>query len=81
MRDLSSSRLEPRVRRVGGGFVTTYALAYMSIALMLIAPLLVTLALKIKSLVGIDQAPRPASLSSPASAACCPCSATRSSAG
>lgn len=34
-----------------------YALAYMSISLMLIAPLLVTLALKIRSLVGEDQAP------------------------
>lgn len=42
---------------VGVGFVTTYALAYMSVALMLIAPLLVTLALKIRSLVGAEQAP------------------------
>ena len=42
---------------VGAGFVTTYALAYMSVALMLIAPLLVTLALKIRSLVGTEQAP------------------------
>jgi MFS family permease len=39
------------------GFVATYALAYMSVALMLIAPLLVTLALKIRSLVDADQAP------------------------
>ena len=52
-----SSRREPQVGRVGWGFVATYALAYMSIALMLIAPLLVTLALKVKSLVGVDQAP------------------------
>lgn len=43
---------------VGAGFVTTYALAYMSVALMLIAPLLVTLALKIRSLVGAEQAPQ-----------------------
>ena len=43
---------------VGAGFVTTYALAYMSVALMLIAPLLVTLALKIRSLVGPEQAPQ-----------------------
>ena len=43
--------------RVGAGFVMTYALAYMSIALMLIAPLLVTLALKIRSLVGTEEAP------------------------
>ena len=35
----------------------SYGLAYMSIALMLIAPLLVTLALKVRSLVGVDQAP------------------------
>ena len=43
---------------VGAGFVATYALAYMSVALMLIAPLLVTLALKIRSLVGAEQAPQ-----------------------
>lgn len=42
---------------MGWGFVATYALAYMSVALMLIAPLLVTLALKIRSLVEADQAP------------------------
>ena len=44
--------------RVGAGFVTTYTLAYMSVALMLIAPLLVTLALKIRALVGAEQAPQ-----------------------
>ncbi len=43
---------------VGPTFVTTYTLAYMSVALMLIAPLLVTLALKIRSLVGAEQAPQ-----------------------
>ena len=43
---------------VGFRFVTTYTLAYMSVALMLIAPLLVTLALKIRSLVGAEQAPQ-----------------------
>ena len=43
---------------VGPAFVTTYALAYMSVALMLIAPLLVTLALKVRSLVGAEQAPQ-----------------------
>jgi len=42
---------------VGPRFVATYALAYMSVALMLIAPLLVTLALKIRSIVGAEQAP------------------------
>ena len=52
----------PREQRptapVGPRFVATYTLAYMSVALMLIAPLLVTLALKIRSLVGADQAPQ-----------------------
>ncbi|MCW2737518.1 MFS transporter [Nocardioides sp.] len=43
---------------VGARFVATYTLAYMSVALMLIAPLLVTLALKIRSLVGAEQAPQ-----------------------
>ena len=58
MRHLSSSRGDaPPAHRVGWGFVVSYALAYMSIALMLIAPLLVTLALKVRSLVGVDQAP------------------------
>ena len=42
---------------VGVLFVVAYALAYMSVALMLIAPLLVTLALKIRALVGSEQAP------------------------
>ena len=58
MRALSSSQCDPpRADHVGWGFVARYALAYMSIALMLIAPLLVTLALKVRSLVGVDQAP------------------------
>jgi MFS family permease len=45
------------VRRVGWGFITLYALAFMSTSLVLIAPLLVTLALKVNSLVGIEKAP------------------------
>ena len=45
------------VRRVGWGFITLYALALMGTSLLFIAPLLVTLALKINSLVGIEQAP------------------------
>jgi MFS family permease len=48
----------PLIAPVGRDFVVRYALAFMSIALMLIAPLLVTLALKVRSLVGADQAPR-----------------------
>ena len=39
-------------------FITLYALAYTSTCLVFIAPLLVTLALKIDSLVGIEQAPK-----------------------
>ncbi|TCM43560.1 Na+/melibiose symporter-like transporter [Kribbella sp. VKM Ac-2568] len=45
------------MRRVGWGFISLYALAYMSTCLVLIAPLLVTLALKVNSLVGIERAP------------------------
>ena len=45
-------------RRVGVRFVSLYTAAYMSSCLMLIAPLLVTLALKINALVGSEQAPR-----------------------
>ena len=50
------------VARVGRGFVSLYALAFMGTCLVLIAPLLVTLALKVNSLVGIDDAPRNLSL-------------------
>ena len=53
----ATSRPSTGPAAVGPIFVTTYALAYMSVALMLIAPLLVTLALKIRSLVGAEQAP------------------------
>ena len=45
------------VDRVGGGFITLYALAYLGTSLVFIAPLLVSLALKVNSLVGIDRAP------------------------
>jgi MFS family permease len=47
----------PAARRVGWGFISLYALAYMSTSLLFIAPLLVTLALKVNSLVGIERAP------------------------
>lgn len=43
--------------RVGWGFITLYALAFMSTSLLFLAPLLVTLALKVNSIVGIDRAP------------------------
>ncbi len=45
------------VRRVGWGFIVLYTAAYLGTTLVLIAPLLVTLALKVNSLVGIEQAP------------------------
>jgi len=47
----------PAAHRVGGGFISLYALAFMSTSLLFIAPLLVTLALKVNSLVGIERAP------------------------
>jgi MFS family permease len=43
--------------RVGWRFITLYTLAFMSSCLMLIAPLLVTLALKVNALVGTERAP------------------------
>ncbi len=52
---------EPRSspsERVGRPFIALYALAYLSTSLVFIAPLLVTLALKVNSLVGIEQAPK-----------------------
>src|ERR1700745_1693809 len=47
----------PPAHRVGWGFISLYTLAYISTSLLFIAPLLVTLALKVNSLVGIDRAP------------------------
>jgi len=47
----------PGARRVGWGFISLYTLAYMSTSLLFLAPVLVTLALKVNSLVGIKQAP------------------------
>jgi MFS family permease len=44
------------------GFISLYTLAYMSTSLLFLAPLLVTLALKVNSLVGIEQAPNSLSL-------------------
>jgi MFS family permease len=43
--------------RVGWGFISLYTLAYISTSLLFLAPLLVTLALKTNSLVGIERAP------------------------
>lgn len=62
--------LEPELlgtQRVGWVFISLYTLAYMSTSLVFLAPLLVTLALKINSLVGIERAPNRLS---PGSAPC-----------
>ncbi len=47
----------PATQRVGWAFISLYTLAFMGTNLLFLAPLLVTLALKVNSLVGIDQAP------------------------
>src|SRR3984893_19010399 len=47
----------PAAERVGWVFIALYTLAFMSTSLLFLAPLLVTLALKVNSLVGIQQAP------------------------
>jgi MFS family permease len=47
----------PAAHRVGWGFISLYTLAYISTSLLFLAPLLVTLALKVNSLVGIQKAP------------------------
>jgi MFS family permease len=52
---MSTSHRE--VQRVGWGFIWLYTLAYISTSLLFLAPLLVTLALKVNSLVGIERAP------------------------
>lgn len=56
--DFSAADLRPSAtRRVGWGFITLYALAYLGAILVLLAPVLVTLALKVNALVGIERAP------------------------
>jgi hypothetical protein len=47
----------PAAHRVGWPFISLYALAFMSTSLVFLAPLLVTLPLKINALVGIERAP------------------------
>ena len=47
----------PAAHRVGWGFISLYTLAFMSTNLLFLAPLLVTLALKVDVLVGIERAP------------------------
>ncbi len=45
------------LHRVGWGFIALYTMAYLGTTLLFLAPVLVTLALKVNSLVGIEQAP------------------------
>ncbi|MCU1675803.1 MAG: major facilitator superfamily 1 [Frankiales bacterium] len=47
----------PLVPRVSWGFISLYTLAFLSTTLLFMAPALVTLALKVNSLVGIERAP------------------------
>lgn len=51
------SAAEAAVYRVGWGFISRYALASMGTSLVFLAPMLVSLALKVNSLVGIERAP------------------------
>ncbi len=53
----SESQASTTYVKVGWGFITRYALAYMSTCLLFLAPALVSLALKVNSLVGLDRAP------------------------
>jgi MFS family permease len=63
-RDLAEDHAAPRVGWVfvSWVFVSLYTLAYISTSLLFLAPLLVTLALKVNSLVGTEQAPNSLSL-------------------
>jgi len=54
--------VRPAPRRVGRLFVALYTLAYLGCSLLFLAPLLVSLALKVNSLVGVDRAPNSLSL-------------------
>jgi MFS family permease len=57
MPDAALEAEAPAAHRVGWGFISLYTLAFISTSLVFIAPLLVTLALKVDSLVGIERAP------------------------
>ena len=50
------------MQRVGRRFVVLYTLALLSTSLLFLAPLLVTLALKVNALVGTQRAPNSLSL-------------------
>ena len=47
----------PAAQRVGWGFISLFTLAFIGTNLVFLAPLLVTLPLKVNSLVGLEQAP------------------------
>ena len=49
---------QPSVARVGWGFIALYTLSYTGGSLLFLAPLLVSLAMKVNDLVGIEAAPR-----------------------
>ena len=53
----AASSWAPPSEPVGAGFVARYVLAFAGTTLVLVAPLLVTLALKVEELVGLEQAP------------------------
>jgi MFS family permease len=52
-----ASEASPSPERVGWGFIVLYTPAYLSTSLLFLAPVLVSLALKVNSLVGIERAP------------------------
>jgi len=57
---VAEDALHPKLRvapRVGWGFIALYMLAFMSVNLVFLAPILVTLPLKVNALVGIKAAP------------------------
>jgi MFS family permease len=54
----STDTNHPSGARVGWGFIALYALSYTGGSLLFLAPLLVSLALKVNDLVGIEAAPR-----------------------
>ena len=57
---VAEDALQPKPRvtpRVGWGFIALYMLAFMSVNLVFLAPILVTLPLKVNALVGIKAAP------------------------
>ena len=70
----------PVAHPVGWGFISLYASAYIGTVLLFLAPLLVSLALKVNSLVGIERAPNSPALVA-GSALCWRSSPIRSSAG